>query len=152
MENFFKWMSQSIPKEEVTVWFNIHNMNIEKIELFGDFIKTLNQFVIDTYLGEDTKETRILLSDEDMDSHFEWCWSKTLENFAREKIFIDKDGEHKNYFKEFFFETFYKQSQKEIKSSIPNFLETTFDLEKSFTKSDLDILTELYKLLEKNIK
>jgi hypothetical protein len=27
-----------------------------------------------------------------------------------------------------------------------------FDIDKQFTKSDLDILTELYKLLEKNIE
>ena len=152
MENFFKWMAQLIPREEVTIWFNIHNMSIEKIELFGDIIKTLNQLVLDTYMGNDTKETKIILSDEDLNSHFDWCWNKTIELFRKENIIIDTEGEHKNYFKEFFFETFYKQKVDKIKSSIPNFLETTFELEKNFTKSDLDILTELYKLLDKNIK
>ena len=33
MENFFNWMSKPVSKEDVVVWFNIHNMNYEKIEL-----------------------------------------------------------------------------------------------------------------------
>ena len=62
MENFFNWMNKPIPKEEVTIWFNVHNMNYEKIELFGDFFKSLNQTIIDTYLGNDESETKIWLS------------------------------------------------------------------------------------------
>ena len=40
---------------------------------------------------------------------------------------------------------------KKIKDAIPKFLGEVFDLNKPFSKSDLDILTELYKLLEKSI-
>jgi hypothetical protein len=38
-----------------------------------------------------------------------------------------------------------------LKIAIPDFLEDVFNLEKPFTKSDLDILTEVYHLLEKNM-
>jgi hypothetical protein len=145
-------MSKPIPKDEVIIWFNVHNMNYEKIELYGDMFKSLNYVIIDTYMGDETNETRISLSNEDKELHFEWCWNKTLEDFRKENIIIKHGGEHKEYFKSFFFDTFYNQSEKNVKESIPNFLFEVFDVEKPFTKSDLDILTELYKLMEKNIE
>ena len=152
MENFFNWMSKPIPQDEVVIWFNVHNMNYERIELYGDIFKSLNYIIIDTYMGEDTSETKISLSQEDKESHFEWCWNKVLEDFRRENIIIKHGGEHKEYFKSFFFDTFYNQSERNVKDSIPNFLVEVFDVEKPFSKSDLDILTELYKLMEKNIE
>ena len=153
MENFFNWMSKPIPKDEVSVWFNVHNMNYEKIELYGDIFKSLNIKIIQTYLGEvDNTETKINFSQEDKEAHFEWCWNKTLEDFRKENIKIKHGGEHKKYFKEFFMETFYNQSENNVKKNISNFIIDVFDVEKSFTKSDLDILTELYKLLEKNLE
>jgi hypothetical protein len=145
-------MSKPIPKDEVIIWFNVHNMNYEKIELYGDIFKSLNHIIIDTYMGDETHETRISLSKEDKELHFEWCWNKMLEDFRKENIIIKHGGEHKEYFKSFFFDTFYNQSEKNIKESIPNFLFEVFDVEKPFSKSDLDILTELYKLMEKNIE
>ena len=39
MENFFNWMSKPIPREDIIIWFNVHNMSYEKIELFGDIFK-----------------------------------------------------------------------------------------------------------------
>lgn len=152
MENFFNWMSKPIPQDEVIIWFNVHNMNYERIELYGDIFKSLNYIIIDTYMGEETSETKISLSQEDKESHFEWCWNKMLEDFKKENIIIKHGGEHKEYFRSFFFDTFYNQSEKNIKESISNFLVEVFDVEKPFSKSDLDILTELYKLMEKNIE
>ena len=152
MENFFNWMSKPIPQDEVVIWFNIHNMNYERIELYGDIFKSLNHIIIDTYMGEETKETKISLSQEDKELHFDWCWNKMVEDFRRENIIIKHGGEHKDYFKSFFFDTFYNQSEKNVKDSIPNFLIEVFDVKKPFSKPDLDILTELYKLMEKNIE
>ena len=81
MENFFNWLSKPIPKDEIVTWFNVHNMYYEKIELYGDIFKSLNQIIVDTYLGSDVNETKIVLSEEDNISHFDWCWKKTVENF-----------------------------------------------------------------------
>lgn len=152
MENFFNWMSKPIPKEEVIIWFNVHNMNYEKMELFGDIFKSLHHLVLDTYMGEDTTETKINMTAEDKELHFEWCWKKTLDVFILEKVEILPDGEHKDYFKGFYMDTFYNPPEKSIKIQIPDFLQDVFNVDKTFTKSDLDILTELYKLLEKNIE
>ena len=70
----------------------------------------------------------------------------------QENIIIKHGGQHKDYFKSFFFDSFYNQKEKNLKDAIPRFLDDVFDVDKPFSKSDLDILTELYKLLEKNIE
>jgi hypothetical protein len=150
MENFFNWMTKPVPKEEIILWFNIHNMTYEKIELCGDFFKSLNQIITDTYLGDSTSETKISLSNEDNLSHFEWCWTKVIENFKKENIIIKSDGEHKDYFQSFFMDTFYNQTESNLKQSIPKFLNEIFEIGITYSKSDLDLLTELYKLIEKN--
>ena len=152
MENFFNWMVKTIPKDEVVIWFNIHDMNYEKIELYGDIFKTLNYIITDTHMGNDNNETKITLSEEDNDSHFEWCWKKTVEYFKNENVIIKHGGEHKDYFKSFFMDTFYNQREASVKDSIPTFLVSVFDVDKPFAKSDLDILTELYKMMQKNIE
>jgi len=153
MENFFNWMSKPIPNDEVIIWFNVHNMNYEKIELYGDIFKSLNYVIIDTYMGDtnESHETKISLTQKDKELHFEWCWNKIVEDFRKENIKIKEFGEHKDYFKSFFMDTFYNHPDKSIKNAIPNFLVEVFDLDTPFSKSDLDILTELYKLLEKSI-
>lgn len=128
----------------------MHNMTYEKIELYGDLFKSLNQIITDTYLGNNISETKILLSEDDNKSHFNWCWNKMVENFRKENINIKHTGEHKDYFESFYMDTFYNQNEEKIKSSIPKFLREIFDADMIHSKSDLDLLTELYKLLEKN--
>ena len=152
MENFFNWITKPVPKDEVILWFNIHNMNYEKIELIGDIAKSLTKIIMDTYLGENTSETKIRLSEEDKRLHFNWCRNKTIENFRKENIIIKPQGEHKEYFESFFMDTYYNQTIESVKLSIGQFLDEIFDTEIDFTKSDLDLLTELYKLIEKNIQ
>lgn len=152
MENFFNWVSKPIAKDEVSVWFNINNMNYEKIELYGDFFKSLNNKITDTYFEEENFETKINLSEENKKEHFNWCWTKTLEDFKKENILFKSTGEHRNYFEKFYFDTFYNKNQKKIKEVIPNFLEEVFDLNKPLTKSDLEIMTEIYKIMEKNLE
>jgi len=152
MENFFNWMTKPLPKDEVITWFNIHNMTYEKIELYGDISKSLTKVIMDTYLGDSVSETKILLSQDDNKSHFDWCWKKIVEDFKREKIFIKKNGEHKEYFEHFFIDTFYNQSIESVRKSIPKFLTEIFDTDITYSKSDLDLLTELYKLMEKNME
>ena len=151
MENFFSWMTKIVPKDEVIVWFNVHNMIYEKIELYCDIFRTLNQIILDTYLGNDISETKVTLTDEDKKNHFEWCWKKTINLFSKENIIIKNNGDHKNYLEDFFMDTFYNQGENIMKKNISLFIDDVFNVEKDFTKSDLDVLTELYKLLNKNV-
>jgi hypothetical protein len=81
MENFFNWMTKPLPNEDIIIWFNIHNMTYEKIELYGDVFKSLNQIILDTYLGDTIFLTKIVLNDEDNLSHFRVVLEKNNRQF-----------------------------------------------------------------------
>jgi hypothetical protein len=151
MENFYNWMMVPVPKDEVDIWFSVHNMIPEKIELYGDIVESLTTLVLETYLGEQTIETKIRMSDDDITNHFDWCWKKTLEGFEKENILIDSEGEHKDYVKTFFLDSFYYQKDSEIRSAVKLFVTDLFDIDKVFVKSDLDIITEIYKVFNRTV-
>ena len=153
MENFFNYITKTINPEEVDIWFRVNNIYPEKLELFSDFTHSLNLLIVETYLGEedDSVETKIKLTEEDNKKHFEWCWNKILDNFKKENIFFENKGDHYDYFESFFFEIFYTQKEKTVRSSIEKFFMELFDTKTSFTKSDLDMIGTIYKLLDKNM-
>ena len=151
MENFYNWMSKPLPNTEVEVWFQVHNMISEKVFLFGDIFLSLSTTIHSTWLGDDQGETKISLSKQDIENHFVWCWKQTIKNFELENIKIKLEGEHKEYLKTFFEDSFYNQEEYNIRDAIPKFIDELFNLEKPFAKSDLDILTEVYKVLNKNV-
>jgi hypothetical protein len=138
--------------EDVDIWFRINNIIPEKMDLYYDFSFSLYYLILDTYLGDDKNgETQIILSEEDNLKHFEWCWNKTVENFRKEEISFNKRGDHYDYFLSFFSEIFYNQKENRIKSSIGTFFNDLFDRKKPFTKSDLDMISSIYKSLDKNM-
>jgi hypothetical protein len=154
MENFYSWMMKPVSREDVEVWFNMNNMIYEKRELFADFTYSLDSLIKETYLGnepEDATETRVLLSQEEKNSHFEWCWTKTVENFAKENIRFNVKGDHKEYYQNFYEDLFYNPDNKTISENINKFFDELFDETKVYTKSDLDMLTDIYKILNKNL-
>jgi len=153
MENFFNYISKPLLPEDVDVWFRVNNIIPEKLELYSDFAHSLNSLILNTYLGDNNvNETKIVLSESDDRNHFEWCWNKTISDFGKEKIRFDKKGEHFDYFESFFDETFYNQKDINVKSSIGVFFTDLFNNDKLFTKSDLDMITTIYKLLDKYLK
>jgi hypothetical protein len=109
----------------------------------------------DTYLGDDfsdNKETKVGMTSEQKKEHFRWCWTKTIENFNKESIdfrFNDMDAE---FFESFFFEVFYNQPDQKVKEQIENFFKQIFDRGTKKTKSDIEIFTDIYKVLERSLK
>ena len=150
--NFFNYITKQLNKEEVDIWFRINNIIPEKMELYYDFCNSLYLKITETYLGDsDIGETKISMTDEDKEKHFNWCWKKVLEDFQKEEIIFEEDGDHYLYFKIFFDEIFYKQDDKKIRDSIDIFFRDVFDFDKTFTRSDLDMILEIYKNLDKNL-
>jgi hypothetical protein len=139
--------------EDVDIWFRINNIIPEKMDLYYDFSFSLYYLIIETYLGDDINgpETKVNMSEEDKKNHFWWCWNKTIENFNKESIVFNSKGEHSEYFLDFFMEIFYTQKENKIKNSIGTFFTDVFDRKKPFTKSDLDLISNIYKSLDKNI-
>lgn len=153
MENFFKWLSVPIDRGELEVYFNMHNIIREKVDLFCDIVKTLNIIVEDTYLGGNVhNEVNIAYSDEDKSKHFDWCWTKTIDSFKKENIILNESGDHKNYLKSFYTEIFYDKKNKIDNVDISKFVSELFNIDAEFSKADLEILTEFYKVLDKNVE
>jgi hypothetical protein len=155
MENFYSWMIKPVNPEDVEIWFNMNNIIPEKRELFRDFTFSLYKLIESTYLGnewDEVNETTVSLSQEEKERHFDWCWVKTIDNFKKENIGFNQKGEHREYFHQFFMDLFYNAEKKEIVTNIEKFFVDLFDVKKSFTKSDLDMITDVYKRLNKNLK
>jgi hypothetical protein len=153
MENFFNYITQPVKPEDVEKWFKVNNIFQEKLDLFSDFSHSLNLLIVETYLGQQDSpnETKIVMSDEDNSKHFEWCWDKIVNNFIKEDLNFENRGEHFDYFKSFFDEIFYTQKDEKIRKSITNFFTDLFDINKPFTKSDLDMVSTIYKILDKHL-
>lgn len=151
MENFFNWIMKPISFDDVNNWISAQNMTYEKISLFFDIVMSLYYIVDDTYLDGGVTEISIQMSKKDKQNHFDWSWTKLISNFRKENIEISELGEHRDYLETFFWETYYDQTDVEIKNSIPIFFKNIFNMSKTFTKSDLDVLTEIYKIMDKNL-
>ena len=154
MENFFNYLTKPILPEDVLIWFEANNIIYEKLELFSDFSLSLYDLIVKTYLGENdiSNETKITLSKDDKEKHFEWCWKRLLKNFEKEGIKFSNKGDHYEYDKSFFFDIFYNQKEENLRNSVGQFFEELFDMDKGFTKSDLDMVSTIYKYLDKSIK
>jgi hypothetical protein len=153
MENFFNYISKPVNPDDVQVWLSINNIIPEKVELYADFANSLHQLILNTYLGEEGESNvnKIDMTEDDNDKHFEWCWKKTIENFRKENINFQEEGEHHDYFLSLFNEIYYKQQREAFRNSIDVFFVDLFNREKPFTQVDLDLIYNIYKTLDKNL-
>jgi len=153
MENYYNYISKHLEPDQVDIWFKVNNIIPEKMELYYDFCHSLYLIIIDTYLGDEleSNETKVEMSDEDNEKHFNWCWNKNIENFQQENIIFEEQGEHLNYFYSFFKEIFYEQKEPKVKRSIDIFFNDLFNRDKPFTQVDLDLVYNIYKSLDKNL-
>jgi hypothetical protein len=155
MGRFFDWLAKPMDKEDVNAWYLANNITPELTELFRDFCFSFLNLLKDTYLGDDfsdNKETKVGMTTDQKKQHFKWCWNKTIENFNKESIdfkFNEMDAE---FFESFFFEVFYNQPDQKVKEQIDNFFKQIFDRTTTKTKSDIEMFTDLYKVLERSLK
>ncbi len=134
-------------KQQIDVWFKAYNISREKTELFYDFVVTLHDLIVETYLGPD-----VIHLETDQKNHFTWCWDKVIDNFSKEKIYFKNRGNVYEYFWNFFLEAFYYTQLDGNIMRIREYFYILFHFEHRKTRSELDMLTEIYKLLDQNLK
>lgn len=154
MGDFFNWLAKPMDQEDIDVWLSANNIIPELTELFRDFSFSFITLLKETYLGDDydNKETKVGMTLEQKQQHFNWCLNKTIENFRKENIefhFTEMDSE---FFRSFFFEVFYNQPDQKIKDMIDVFFRQIFDRKTKKSKSDMEIFTDIYKVLERSLK
>ena len=154
MDNFLNYITKNLDPEEVDIWFRVNNIIPEKMELYYDLSYSLFLLIKNTYLGDESEvgETTVKMNDVDNKKHFNWCWKKIIDNFERESISFDMEGDHYDYFFTLFNEIYYRQSKEAIRNSIDVFFNDLFNREKAFTQVDLDLIFNIYKTLDKNLK
>lgn len=153
MENFLNYITKNLDPEQVDIWFRVNNIIPEKMELYYDLSYSLYLLIKTTYLGDenDSVETKVKMDDLDNIKHFNWCWGKTIENFKKENIEFEVEGEHYDYFLSLFSEIYYNQTKDNVRDSIDVFFNDLFNREKPFTQVDLDLIFNIYKSLDKNL-
>lgn len=134
-------------KEELDFWFRYNNISREKINLFYDFIISLHDLIESTYLGPE-----VLDDEEKFKGHFNWCWKRTIENFAKERIFFKENGNHYDYLWNFYKEAYYIQKIEDKEIVINEYYYKIFDLNHVKSEFELEILLTIYKIFEQNLK
>ena len=146
-EGYLEFVHSESYKNQIDVWYRAYNISREKTELFYDFLISLHELIEKTFLGEDVIKTEQIQR-----SHFTWCWDKTIKNFNKEKIFFKERGNHYEYFWNFFLEAYYYMQLDGNQVKIYEYFYKLFDFEHKKSRSELDIVTEIYKLLDLNFK
>lgn len=146
-EEYIEYETTEKYRHQIDVWYRAYNIHREKIELFHDFLSSLHDLVDATFLGID-----VLHNESDQRNHFNWCWNKVLDNFTKEKIYFKERGTHYEYMWNFFYEAYYATKMDEQTPRVGEYFYKLFDFRHRKSRSELDMLTEVYKLLEQNLK
>jgi len=144
---FIKYITSPLTLEEMHLLYKANNIKYDKCVLYGDFINTLNKLIVETFLGDD-----VINSEEDIKNHFIWCIDQIFNNFKKENIIFDATQDLKNYFYNFYLELFYNINNKTGSLDKLNKLPIlSLDYSRIKTRSDMDVLLELYSLFEKSL-
>ncbi len=146
-EGYLEFIVSENYKNQIDIWYKAYNISRERTELFYDFVISLYSLIDETYLGND-----VIFSEEDQKNHFTWCWDKVIDNFSKENIHFKERGNHYLYFWNFFLEAYYFTLLDEQTVQISDYFYKLFDFKHKKSRSELDMLTEIYKLLEYNLK
>lgn len=147
VSEFYDYLTQEMNENQIEVWLKANNIIPEYSELFYDFVMSLYMLVEITYLGDD-----VVSNEDDKQGHFNWCFNKVIDDFEKENIIFSSKGQHYDYFWTFFEDAFYYEETRESVQNIEIFFKNLFNLKGKKTKSELDMYTDLYKILENALK
>ena len=145
-EEFYNYITEPVTTEDMRLWVRHKNIDVDRAELFYDFIDSVHTLVHETFLGDD-----VITNEEDKQKHFNWCWNKTITNFKEENIIFNAEGDHYNYFWNFFHQSYYTDKDKRDVDNINNYFLILSKLHILKTKSELDMLSDIYILLDSNL-
>lgn len=135
--------------DTINILYQNNDINFDNVNLYLDFSISLLLLIFDTYLGDN------ITSSDEREKHFKWCWDKNVNNFKKENIVFNCDGELKDYFNSFTNELFYKIEDKDdnpyICGNLIKLCEFIFDYQKVKTRADVDSFIEIYNIFDKNL-
>ena len=140
------YFNKPLTQDQIEYLNAINSVSSEKVDLFKEFSISLTYIIYGTYLGDD-----IIVNEELMVTHFDWCWSKNINDLAKENIHIQSKGEHYYYYLNHLINRFYLNPDKDGNSlkEMNSFWKDNLTIDKIKTKSDYDVFTELFKIMDK---
>ena len=146
-ESYLEFISSENYRQQIDIWYRAHNISREKLNLFHDFVASVHDMIDQTYLGPDVMD-----KEENQKNHFTWSWDKVIDGLSKEKIYLKNRGAHYEYFWNFYLEAYYYVHMDGNTIKIPEYFLRLFDFEHKKSKSELDVLTQIYKILDQNLK
>jgi hypothetical protein len=146
-EGYLEFVTSESYKQQIDVWYRAYNISREKTELFYDFVSSLYELMEETYMGVD-----VMTSEIDQKNHFTWCWDKIIRNFELERIYFKERDSAYQYLWNFFIEAYYYNKMDNNPNRISDYFYILFDFDHRKSRSELDMLTEIYKLFDQNLK
>lgn len=134
-------------KDQIDVWYKSHNIIREKSELYYDFLSSLLNIIDETYLGAD-----VIITDEDMVNHFNWCFNRVISNFEQERIYFHSKDEHHDYLWVFFYKAYYTCETENKTNILSDYFKVLFNFNRIKTPPELESFTDLYKIFDQNLK
>ena len=142
-------MSKPLSFSALEVVYISNNIAFERADLYRDFILSLNDLILETYMGDD------VTNDEDQINHFNWCWNTTCRNFNHSQITFSDNLEIHLYFMNFYLDTFYsvdKDEESDNIEKIHHLWESIFDYNIEKPRTDLDSFLIVYRIFDKSYK
>jgi hypothetical protein len=143
--DFIEYISKDMEREDLLLLYRINNVNRERLDMFFDFIYSLNDLIITTYMGDD------ITIGEYKEKHFNWCWDRVVKSFKEEGIYFVETKDLYTYFLSFYLESFYEEEKEEKKiNSLLPFWDNLMGWSNPKTMSEYESMLELYKIFNKS--
>lgn len=147
MDNKEEHVTFEAYKDQIDIWYKSHNIIREKAELYYDFLFSLLTLIDETYLGSD-----VIISEEDITNHFDWCFNKIISNFEQEKIYFSSKNDQYEYLWFFFYKAYYQCLTENKYQILCDYFNLLFNFGKVKNQIELESFTDLYKIFDQNLK
>lgn len=145
MEVFKFWLDDNVKELELVRKFKSHGVVKERVELYKDFTINLIHYIYDSYLGRE-----YINKEEDIIGHFNWAYSKVLNEFEDEGIDFYGNNVLYEYFYGYFYERFYHADRIPTFSQQEKFWNNIFEMDKNKDRKVFEVLLELYEIFDKS--
>ena len=120
-----------------------YNINLEYLEICGNFINIVVDKILVSYLGKEYMNT-----DEICENHYNFWWDKISNIFLRySNINFKIITKARDYFKKIIFRMLYHSKLENLNSIITSSITSIFKFEE-YSEKDLDVILSVNKLFE----
>lgn len=143
--DFIEYITKTMKKEDILLLYKINNIKKEILSLLQDFVYSINDLVVKTYMGDD------ITPENERVKHFQWCWLEVVKSFKKEGIYFIEDQDFYDYLLTFYEELFYFEIKDDFESNkISVFWKDLLSYGEVKTMSEYESLLELYRIFSKS--